>query len=403
MGVKQKQYPTGTRPHGNGIQIRFKPAGYQKDCYETLSWKPTPANIIKAGKLRQNICDSIKHDAFRYGDFFPDSPRAQLKTVGSFAHYCQAWLDRPDHNWKPQSRKKFKGILMRVWMPSLYDKPINAIKLSQINATLSQAIAEFKSKQKKPPSQSLYNDWLLCLRGVFDTAIGDEAIKRSANPAAELKNKKRPKTEPDPFDDDEREAIIADIYKNDGKTWGAWFELGFFTGMRYPSEPSALTWPNLSLKRKEMRIDRILVRGKVQMSTKTSVTRTVNLNSRALAAIKHMRKLTGFSDGFVFTQPNGNPIGENKRMRAVWRSCIKRLGIRYRDPYNMRHSYASWGLTNGLNPAYLAGQMGHSKEEFFRTYAKWLDGAHNALQIELMERAISQNVAKTWQGTEVKC
>lgn len=406
MGTQQakKQYPTGTRPHGNGIQIKFKPKGYETDCYETLPWSPTPANLAKAGRLRQDIKDAIKHDVFRYGDFFPDSPKSQLKTPGTFAHYCQEWLDRPDHNWKGQSRDKFKGILSRVWMPELYDKPICSITLSTLNRALSSAIVAYKEKQKiepkKDPSQSLYNDWLLCLRGVFDTAVRDEAISRTTNPAAELKNKKRPKTEPDPFDDEEREAIIADIYKNDGTEWGAWFELGFFTGLRYPSEPSALQWPKISLRKNEMRIDQILVKRVVQTSTKTSVTRTSSLNSRAQSALKKMRKITGFSDGFIFVLPNGNPIGENKRMYAIWKASLKRLGIRYRDIYNMRHSFASWGLTNGLNPAYLAGQMGHSLEEFFKTYAKWIAGAHNALQIELMERAISQNVAETWQEQE---
>jgi len=170
--------------------------------------------------------------------------------------------------------------------------------------------------------------------------------------------------------------------------------------IQYVKPLAALQWPKISFRKAEIRIDQILVKRVVQSSTKTSVARTVKLNSRATSALKSMRRITGFKDGFVFMLPNGNPIGGNKRMYAIWKASLKRLGIRHRDIYNMRHSFASWGLTNGLNPAYLAGQMGHSVEEFFRTYAKWVAGAHNALQMELMEWAIKQNVAETWQGKE---
>jgi len=53
---------------------------------------------------------------------------------------------------------------------------------------------------------------------------------------------------------------------------------------------------------------------------------------------------------------------------------IKRLGIRYRRPYNMRHNYATAMLMAGMTPAFCAKQLGHSVGVFSRTYAKWLNG-----------------------------
>jgi len=35
-------------------------------------------------------------------------------------------------------------------------------------------------------------------------------------------------------------------------------------------------------------------------------------------------------------------------------------GIRYRPAYNTRHTYATVCLMNGLNPVYVASQLGHS-------------------------------------------
>lgn len=392
MGTQQtKQFPTGTRPHGDGIQIRFKEKGQKNYSHETLPWSPTPANLEKAGKLRKEICGLIKIGAFNYAQYFPNSPKANQVDIETFAHFCQKWLDRPDNDWKPQSRRKFLGILQRVWMPTLHDKKIAAITTGDLLSTLETSLAEYKKKHKdsKEPSQSTYNDWLLCVRGVFDTAVLSGQLKRQNDPTAELRNKKRIKDEPDPFDPHERDLIIADIYKHDGVMWGSWFELGFFTGMRYPSEPAAILWSKIDLRKGEIRIDQIKVRTKTQKTTKTGITRTILLNSRSRAAVNNMKEITGFKGEHLFLQKNGDPIGEGQRARIIWAASLKRLGIRHRNPYNMRHSFASWGLSKGMAPAFLAQQLGHSLEEFFRTYAKWIAKANNDLQMKLMEEAIN--------------
>ncbi len=54
-----------------------------------------------------------------------------------------------------------------------------------------------------------------------------------------------------------------------------------------------------------------------------------------------------------------------KKQRMIWREIISELGYRYRDMYNMRHTYATFGLMNGVNPAFMAEQLGHSLQEFF--------------------------------------
>lgn len=58
--------------------------------------------------------------------------------------------------------------------------------------------------------------------------------------------------------------------------------------------------------------------------------------------------------------------------------------------YNMRHTYATFGLMNGVNPAFMAEQLGHSLPEFFKTYAKWIHGNQNQAQQKLIEIAISK-------------
>lgn len=396
-----KRYAPGTRPHGTGIEIKFIwPKGAKTYAYKTLDWQPTPANLDRAGKLRQSIVDTIKHSTFKWADFFPDDYRATERQAGTFAHYAQSWLNSPQNDWKPQTRYKFKSILNRIWMPHIHDKPIRACTYTLLLDALAAVMAAHKAANDKEPGKSTYNDWLTCLRGVFDMAVRDGAINRAVNPAVDFQNKTRDRTEPDPFDREEIEMIIADIYKNDGNMWGAWFELGFFTGMRYPSEPAALVWKNVDLKRNEIQINRIYSKhaaGGIQHTTKTGVARTVHLNSRARHALVVSREITGFGE-YVFMQANG-PVKSGDPQRIIWRSSLKRLGLRYRDPYNMRHSYATFGMMAGANPAFMARQLGHSLAEFFKTYAKWINRVDNQFQMDLIEKGMEKNntnVAQTW-------
>ena len=403
----KKQYPTGVKPHGENIQIKFIwPKHSKKYVYKTLAWSSTPANLIRAGKLRQEIIDAISHDTYRWSDYFPDDIRSQTRKIGTYYDYVQTWLDNPENDWKPQTRYKFKGIAQRIWMPALHDKQINKIKYTDLSAALKKAHDAFKDKNGKTPSASLYNDWLTCIRGPFATAVKDKAVTRDDNPALDFDNKKRIAVEADPFNPTEADAIINSIYKHDGERWGAWFELGFYSGLRYPSEPSALHWQSVDLSRGEIKISQIYSKHAdtddgIQKSTKTSVARTVRLNTRSTHALKIMRAITATQDKYVFLNQSNLPLKEATAQLRVWRSAIKRLNLRYRDPYTMRHYYATFGLMNGANPAFMAKQLGHSIEEFFKTYATWIDRMSGDTQMDLIESGIT-NESKTWQENSKK-
>ena len=60
----------------------------------------------------------------------------------------------------------------------------------------------------------------------------------------------------------------------------------------------------------------------------------------------------------------------------------------------MRHTYATHMLMCGANPAFAAKQLGHSLEIFLKTYAKWIDGKQNALEMSKIESAMPTSIAK---------
>lgn len=81
------------------------------------------------------------------------------------------------------------------------------------------------------------------------------------------------------------------------------------------------------------------------------------------------------------------PIFENPSSRLPWpdvqdqrklyfHPTLLRLGLRKRDAYQTRHTFATLALMAGVNPAYIARQLGHANTAMlFKHYSKWIDGA----------------------------
>jgi integrase len=123
---------------------------------------------------------------------------------------------------------------------------------------------------------------------------------------------------------------------------------------------------------------RILVRRSVsrgiEKSTKTDKPRHVNLLPPARAALEsQLRKMQG-RDGWVFPNPaTGRRWANDSKITKRWQKALKAAGVRYRRPYQLRHTYASMLLSAGENPLYVAQQMGHSDWSMVvKVYGRWI-------------------------------
>ena len=64
---------------------------------------------------------------------------------------------------------------------------------------------------------------------------------------------------------------------------------------------------------------------------------------------------------------------------------LKRLGIRYRRPNKMSHTYATQMLMAGINHSWCAQRLGHSLEMLKRTCTKWIDRQQDDAEIARLE------------------
>jgi integrase len=358
---------------GNGVELRDKSirVGFMWQgqwTRETLKIPPTPANERYAAKLVAQINHALAAGTFEYAEFFPSSKHAKQSAHNlQFGDACDTWL-KTKGRLATKTLDQYRNAL-EVWKGMFgKDTPIERLT----HGTLAAKIGS-----EPWASAKLLNNYLICLRGVFKLA-GRE-IKGLDNPMEGIENSKHQAPPPDPFTQEEAGLILADLRKHyDVRIW-AYFAFAFATGMR-PEEMIALQWGDLDARTGTIRVERAKTAGEVK-PLKTYHARDVDLTDQALLAVKAMKEHTsmlGDGNGPIFQNPvTRRPWHDERSQRDhYWRPALKRLGIRWRKPYNTRHTYATTALLAGANPTYISRQMGHkSAKMLFQVYAKWIDGA----------------------------
>lgn len=382
MGRGNSTSAGGVDIREGSIRIAFSYQGKQRR--ETLyldnePLPPTPANVKYARRVAIDIKAKIKAGTFTYADYFPHSPMAVA--VAENVHLLFDVMDR----WyallelKASTKGQYLKRMNSFWKPHLANVPIGSVKHSDILAVL---------KKGTWTSGKSRNNELSMIRQVFEFARKDKIIE--VNPCEEIERVSYQKPAPDPFTLGEANQILASIQEHYPDQVYNFTQFMFFTGLR-TSEGIALEWGHVDFSRKEIQIEQANVYDEESDSTKTSVSRKVKLNSLALEALKRQKAHTFLAGGYIFRDPKtGEAWGYKKITDSCghWKTTLKRLGVRYRRPYNMRHTYATIGLMSGAKPAFLAKQLGHSLMMFFTVYANWITSSDDDREMEKIEESL---------------
>lgn len=285
-------------------------------------------------------------------------------------------------------------------MRDLFDEAL-AMKKTQLKSSSIKAYSNTIEQKLKPAfghlrvdmvTPKIIRDWFLnsglsaktlrnhrvMLDFTLDWAVQEKMIP--SNPSDSLKlehilTKKQLSSdyEPDPLNKAEIASVIEaadDWYRPMIITW-------LFTGVR-PGELLGLRWSDIDFKNRAIHIRRARVLG-VEDTPKTSTSiRQIDMLPMVYDALQAQRLQTYFisgAEGCVFLSKHKKSAFRDHRSlgRAVWNPAIKAAGIRHRNQYQARHTFASQMLTEGNDPWWLARQMGHKGIEMInRVYGKWI-------------------------------
>ncbi|MDD0814251.1 tyrosine-type recombinase/integrase [Curvibacter sp. HBC28] len=353
---------------------------------------PTPANIKYAERMAVDIRSRIRFGTFSMKEFFPEDESGP--TAMTVTAQLDHWLSA--QRIEDSTRAGYESAI-KFWKAAPCDKQGHKLGDLAVRAMVtSHCLIALASRPAL--SGKTVNNYVSVLREAIEMAVTDRLLE--TNPVEKVPRAKHQKEPPDPFTRDEAERIIGALLLNHPGQVHNLVEFWFWSGMR-TSEIFGLTWSNVDRASDTVLVTEALVRGKYKNRTKTNVARTLILNSRAKAALARQRQHTLAAGATVFQDPRYGKAWDDERAfrRSYWTPTLKRLGIRYRRPYNMRHTYATAMLMAGMNPAFCAKQLGHSVDIFLSTYAKWIDGDRNAMEMGRLESALGSDAPqKVAQG-----
>ena len=343
-------YPTGVRPRGNHIRISFQYQG--RRYYEKIEKKPNATNIAYAARLRQQRLDRIRLGL-----------DIEQQKAPTFFEMANNYLEGLDLAYS--TTMSYRNALNRFWIPALAKIPITAIQFRDLKR-LDNKIKWASGKTRK--------NALIPLRQVFALAVDELYIDH--NPAINFRNTKHQKPAINPFTSQEKTTILNYLT---GQT-KVFFTLAFETGAR-TSELLGLTWSDY--KGDCLSITKSIVRRRLKPTTKTNRVREVLLTQAARQALNG--HTTRFKRQHIFLNSEDGPCLDADHFNREWKVALLATGIEYRIAYNCRHMYASLALTAGVNPAFIANQLGHGLDMTLNIYGKYINSDNDKKELAKIE------------------
>ena len=140
--------------------------------------------------------------------------------------------------------------------------------------------------------------------------------------------------------------------------WRPYFEVAFGTGLR-PSEQVAPTWERIDFVGMRIEVREGWRRGQKTNLKVAAANRDVDILPPVRRALNQQRLIAGGS-ALVFPNPRGGHVNVDKLRRRVWYTALDNAGLKRRDLYNTRHTFATHALASGEDPGWVAKMLGHT-------------------------------------------
>ncbi|HGY1289411.1 MULTISPECIES: site-specific integrase [Klebsiella] len=376
--TKSPKLPRGVtiRKHSNGetINITFTYKGVK--CREPLSnLEVSSKNIKYAERTLGEIHNKIERGTFVYAEYFPRSTRLKIFGNAASGKTVKMYLDEylvicETRKLSPSTIGGYKKC--RSALSSLHVFPASELTPAALKAWI---------QDQKTTLKTIRNQ-LSFLRSALDEAVTDGILQINPVSLVTASRYQSDKSEAesnyvvDPLSPAEVDALLSAA---GNKQWENLFRFAIQTGLR-SSELCALRWRDIDFIGKTAHIQNASVVGVIKGTKTKAGTRKVELTEEALVALNSQKLFTFMKDETIFEDPKSNKAwaSADAIRKKAWVPTLRKAGIRYRNPYQTRHTFATKHISQGANLFWLAGQMGHKGPEMlFRHYGRYLSDYDN--------------------------
>ena len=291
-------------------------------------------------------------------------------TVGE---WMEVWFeDYAKIKVRPSSHQTYRGYIDNHIRPNIGDIPLEKLTALDIQKLCKKLLTkgrvdrlEAKGQPKGLSAKTVRNIHQI-LSSALKLAQEQRIIltnpaERCALPKVEHREMKTlPVEQLQSFLREARESGVFELY---------YLELA--TGLRR-GELLGLKWEDVDLQKGDLRVKRQTSRinGEVveaPLKTKNAY-RTLPLAEDTIDVLKEQRKKVG-SSPWVFPSPNGGPISPDSVLHMLHR-VLKRAGLPRVRFHDLRHTFATLALQNGVDIKTVSGMLGHFSAGFtLDTYA----------------------------------
>jgi integrase len=325
---------------------------YQSKRYRrALNLEDTRSNK----KLAQNkLIPEIQYKV-NTGEFF-ENEKEKIPTVDEFAYTS---FEIHKNNRKKITQDRYVRLYEKHIKPFFGKKRLDHIKPSAL-AKWQNTLSEYLAGKSIKGVRTIFNT-------IFDDALKDDIINK--NPFSHIRAPKQEDViEKLPFNMEEIMTILNNCHDN----IRAFLAIGFFTGMR-TGEIIGLKWSDVKFDDMIIEVRRARRQG-IESKPKTiNSIRDVEILDILLPYLMEHKNL-GISNEYIFETYTGLPFNTCDKISShYWRPLLKELDIKYRNLYQMRHTFASLMISNGEDILWVSHMLGHKDSSTtLEKYARYI-------------------------------
>lgn len=341
--------------------------------------------INHRGKRKAKRCGSrkaaelaaVKIDAaLKLGqvDILDADQRPLPPPVPTLAEYVERWLESAGAGrLRPQTVEQYRNRLGLRVLPLIGSLPLTAITRETVR-TLIGELARVGNRRTpgRPLSRGTISETLRTLSAILSTAEEDLLIPR--NPVRRMGKylAQSGAEEAEVVEVFTREELrrLLEIAERDCPEYYPFILCLARTGMRL-GEAMALEGRDLDFQSRVILVRRSRRRGRVS-EPKNGRARYLDMSAQLAEVLRSLRTLQeaeAVVNGTapperVFSTPRGTPIEEVAFRTRVWAPLLRRVGLRYRKPHTLRHTFATLLIEAGEPLTYVQQQLGHHSPAF---------------------------------------
>ena len=311
-------------------------------------------------KLRRTIEETRGLDVARVGEY----------TTGQ---WLEVWFnDYAMLKVRPSSHQTYRGYLDHHIKPYIGNIPLTKLSSLDLQRLYKKLLSDGRvdriesKKQPKGLSAKTVRNIHQLISSALKLAVEQKLIARNPAEGCALPKVERKEMQTLPV-----EQLTSFLREAKDSGVFALYYIDLTTGLRR-GELLGLKWSDIDLEKGDLRVRRQIGRidGKImEMPLKTkNAYRTLPLSADAIDVLMQQRRKTGNSE-WVFPSPTGGPMSPDSVLHMLHR-VLKRAGLPEVRFHDLRHTFATLALQNGVDIKTVSGMLGHFSAGFtLDTYA----------------------------------